>query len=65
MAKNKVCRCKVCGRVLNNPESIARGMGPQCERRVLGVVRGVALAKAKPKKPREWTQRWLFEDIAH
>lgn len=30
MAEKTVARCKKCGRVLKSPESIARGMGPEC-----------------------------------
>lgn len=60
--KVSVCKCKVCGRVLKSPESIAKGMGPQCERRVLGVVRGVTLVRPKPKQG-QWRQLWLFSDI--
>lgn len=28
--ENSIVRCKVCGRRLTNPLSIARGMGPRC-----------------------------------
>lgn len=30
MTEKKVARCKKCGRVLKSPDSIARGMGPEC-----------------------------------
>lgn len=59
----KVCHCKICGRVLKSPESIARGMGPLCERKVLGVVRGASIAKPRAKAQGEWTQKWLFDGI--
>lgn len=62
-AAPKVCRCKVCGRVLKSPESIARGIGPTCEQKVLGVVRGASLGKPKAKRHGEWSQKWLFDDI--
>ena len=46
--KRQVAHCKVCGRVLRNPDSVARGMGPTCERRVIGVVSGI-----RPNRPKE------------
>lgn len=42
-----VKRCKVCGRILRNAESIAKGMGPTCERRVIGVVRGIDASRKR------------------
>lgn len=64
MAKKvaKPCFCKICGRVLKSPESIARGMGPKCEQKVLGVVRGASLGKPKAKPQGQWAQKWLFDD---
>ena len=56
----KVCHCKVCGRPLKNAQSMAKGMGPQCERKVLGVVRGASLGKPKRNTKCEWRQLWLF-----
>ena len=46
-SKKRVCRCKVCGRALRNAESIARGMGPTCEKRVIGVVSRINGGRAK------------------
>ena len=46
--RKPVPRCRVCGRALRSPDSIARGMGPTCERRVIGVV-----SRIRPKRPRE------------
>ena len=62
-SRAKACHCKICGRSLRSPESIARGMGPTCEAKVLGVVRGASLGRPKAKaKQCECTQMWLFDD---
>lgn len=44
-------RCKVCGRPLRNPNSVAKGMGPSCERKVIGVVRGIDASRKKGASP--------------
>lgn len=45
-----VHRCKVCGRALRDPESVAKGMGPSCERKVIGIARGMT-ASRKARRP--------------
>lgn len=64
MAKQKrkqVAHCKVCGRVLRNPDSIARGMGPTCERRVIGVVSGIRAKRPKERDGCEYEPIGLFD----
>lgn len=64
VTKPKPCPCKVCGRPLKNPTSIARGMGPTCERRVLGVVRGAEMVRRPRAKQAKgnWRQLSLFPE---
>ena len=38
-------KCKICGRALRNPDSVAKGMGPLCERRVIGIARGIVASR--------------------
>lgn len=64
MAKQKrkqVGHCKVCGRVLRNPDSVARGMGPTCERRVIGVVSGIRANRPKERDGCEYEPIGLFD----
>lgn len=64
MAKQKrkqVAHCKVCGRELKNDESIARGMGPTCERRVIGVVSRISAARPRPKRAAKYEAIGLLD----
>lgn len=59
--KRPVRRCRVCGRVLRNAESIARGMGPTCERRVIGVVSRVRNGRPREREDCEYEAIDLFD----
>lgn len=64
MAKQKrkqVAHCKVCGRVLRNPDSVSRGMGPTCERRVIGVVSHIRANRPKERDGCEYEPIGLFD----
>lgn len=42
----KAPRCRVCGRSLRSPSSVAKGIGPSCERKLFGVVKGITASRS-------------------